>query len=430
MGNACNFAISEKEIPMRYVIIGNGVAGVHAAESIRFLDAEGSITMIGDEAMLPYCRPMISMVLEGSALPEKLPIRDDGFYQDLNITAVLGKRVSGIDTENRQVFVPKNGKREETAAIGFDKLLIATGADPRPVKAEGLDLQHIFYMRTQAHVRGMLAALPSVRSALVLGGGLVGFKAAYGLLRRGIRVTMLIRSGYPLSMQADETAGTMILEELIRHGLDVRVGTGVTGFAGKKQVQGAYLSDGTELPCDMAVIGKGVLPALSFVPREQIMTDLGILVDAHMETSVPGIYAAGDVAEFTDIAREIPWVNAIWPEAMNQGRIAGMNMAGRPVLYKGSLGRNVIRIFGMDIMTAGTVNPPENEGYEVVAEMNPRRNTYRKLIFRNDRLTGMVMVNDIEQGGVLMSLIQSRQRTGIEREQLLAPSFNCSRMLF
>ncbi|MEZ4526901.1 MAG: FAD-dependent oxidoreductase [Desulfobacterales bacterium] len=415
---------------MKYVIIGNGVAGVHAAESIRALDAEGSITMIGDEAMLPYCRPMISMVLDGSVRPEQLPIRDDGFYEDLNIVPVLGKRVSGIDTENRQVFVPKNGNGEEVSAIAFDRLLIATGADPRPVKAEGLDLQNIFYMRTQSHVRGMLAALPSVKTALVLGGGLVGFKAAYGLLRRGIRVTMLIRSGYPLSMQADERAGKMILDELIRHGLDVRVGIGVRAFAGEKSVRSVHLSDGTELPCDMAVIGKGVLPALSFVPREKIITDLGILVDAHMETRVPGIYAAGDAAEFTDIARKVPWVNAIWPEAVNQGCIAGMNMAGRPVSYKGSLGRNVIRIFGMDIMTAGTVNPGENEGYEVLAETNPRRNTYRKLVFQGDWLRGMVMVNEIEQGGLLMSLIQSEHPVRIDKERLLAPSFNYSRVLF
>ncbi|MGE0083299.1 MAG: NAD(P)/FAD-dependent oxidoreductase [Desulfococcaceae bacterium] len=413
---------------MKYVIIGNGAAGLHAAESIRSFDAEGSITMTGDETMLPYCRPMISMVLEGSVQPEKLPIRNARFYEDLNITAVLGKRVSAIDTENRQIFIPEN-RGTDVRAIGFDRLLIATGADPRPVKAEGLDLKNIFYMRNQAHVRGMLAELPSVRTALVLGGGLVGFKAAYGLLRRGIRVTMLIRSGYPLSMQADETAGKMILAELIRHGLEVRAGTGVSAFAGEKSVRCAHLSDGTEMPCDMAVIGKGVLPALSFVPREKIATDLGVLVNEHMETNIPGIYAAGDVAQFTDIARGISWVNAIWPEAVNQGRTAGMNMAGRPVSYKGSLGRNVIRIFSTDIMTAGIVNPPKNEGYEVLADVNPRRGTYRKLVFRGDLLTGMVMVNHIEQGGLLMSLIQSRHPVIIDKEQLLAPSFNYSRML-
>jgi len=414
---------------MKYVIIGNGVAGVHAAESIRSLDAEGSITMIADETMPPYCRPMISMVLEGSVPAKKLPIRNARFYEELNIMPILGKRVRGIDTENRQVFVPKNGNGKEFTAIAFDRLLIATGADPRPVKAEGMNLHNIFYMRTEAHVRAMLAVLPSVRNALVLGGGLVGFKAAYGLLHRGIPVTLLIRSGYPLSMQADEIAGKMILEELIRHGLDVRVGIDVKSFAGEKHVRSAHLSDGTEIPCDMAVIGKGVLPALSFVPKEKIGTDLGIVVNEHMQTRVPGIYAAGDVAEFTDIARGIPWVNAIWPEAVHQGRIAGMNMTGRPVAYKGSLGRNVIRIFGTDIMTAGMVNPPKNEKYEILTDRNAHRNTYRKLVFQENRLIGMIMVNHIEQGGQLVSMIQNRQPVRIDKEQLLSPAFNYSRVL-
>jgi hypothetical protein len=159
---------------------------------------------------------MISLVLEGAIAPEKLPIRSPVFYDDLKIQAVLGNRVTGIDVEKRTVAVGNS-------SYGFDRLLIATGADPRPIKAEGAALGNISYMRNQDHVQTMLAGLRDARRALVLGGGLVGFKAAYGLLRRGLAVTMLIRSGYPLSMQVDEEAGLMIRDELVRHGLDVRV---------------------------------------------------------------------------------------------------------------------------------------------------------------------------------------------------------------
>ncbi|GBC60906.1 NAD(P)/FAD-dependent oxidoreductase [Desulfonema ishimotonii] len=413
---------------MKYLIIGNGVASTCAAEAIRQLDPEGAITMVADEAFPPYCRPMISMVLEGAVPPDRLPIRDKNFYDNLKITPVLGKRATGIDVKNRRVFVPGNGDSAQTA-IEFDKLLIASGADPRPVRAEGTGLKNIFYMRTEQHVRGMLAALPSARNALVLGGGLVGFKAAYGLLRRGIRVTLLIRSGYPLAMQVDETAGKMILDELIRHGLDVRVGAEVRAFGGNGTVQSAHLSDGTEIPCDMAVIGKGVLPALSFVPRDDIDTDLGIMVDEHMETRAPGIFAAGDVAEFIDIARQTRWVNAIWPEAVAQGRIAGMNMAGRPVAYRGSLSRNVIRIFGLDIMTGGIVNPPENTSCRVIRRISPAQNTYRKLVFHGETLAGMAMINNIDQGGVLLSLIQNKTPIRIPGEALLEPSFNARQVM-
>jgi NAD(P)H-nitrite reductase large subunit len=174
----------------------------------------------------------------------------------------------------------------------------------------------------------------------------------------------------------------------------------------------------------MVVIGKGVFPAHGFVPRDKIKIDAGIVVDEHMETSAPGVFAAGDVAESTDIARKAPWVNAIWPEAVAQGRIAGMNMAGRPVAYRGSLSRNVIRIFGLDVMTAGLVAPSEEKGVDIFSVKDSKAKTYRKLVFREDRLVGMVMVNAIEQGGILMSLIQSATPVRAPREALLALGFN------
>jgi nitrite reductase (NADH) large subunit len=403
---------------MHYVIIGNGVAGVSAAEAIRENDTRGEITLIGDETFSPYCRPMISMVLEGSLSQDRLPIRSRRFYDTLGIHPMLGDRVTALDA-NRSCLTVAGGK-----TVSYDRLLIATGADPRPIRAEGLFLKHIFYMRTQDHVRQMLAVLPGVSHALVLGGGLVGFKAAYGLLHRGIDVTMLIGSGVPLSMQVDDGAGAMVLDELMRHGLHVQVQQKVVAFEGNGCVQRAHLSDGSSLACDMVVIGKGVLPALSFVPRDQIQVDLGIVVNDFMQTTAPAVYAAGDVAESIDVARKAPWVNAIWPEAVIQGRMAGMNMAGCPVAYRGSLGRNVIRIFGMDVMSAGVVNAPDEPGYETMIEADSRNHTYRKLVFRSDRLVGMVLVNAIEQGGLLVALIQNEIPIAVEKARLLEPGLN------
>ncbi|MFO8083051.1 MAG: FAD-dependent oxidoreductase [Desulfobacterales bacterium] len=414
---------------MRYVIIGNGIAGIQAAETIRQIDDKGSITIIGDETFTPYCRPMISLVLEGAIPSEKLAIRAENFYEKSNIEPVLGKRVTRIDVDARQVIIdetPNGGKKNH---FDYDRLLIATGADARPIKAEGLSLNNIFYMRGQADVRAMLKTLPSAKKALVLGGGLVGFKAAYGLMRRGIEVTMLIKSGYPLSMQIDEPGGKLVLKELVSHGLDVRVGAEVKAFEGNSRVKEAYLSDGSVLQCDMVVIGKGVLPSLAFVPRDRIRVDLGIVVDKHLETSVPGIFAAGDVAEYVDIARKIPWVNAIWPEAVNQGRLAAMNMAGRKVACKGSLSRNVIRIFDVDVMTCGIVEPPADSGHQVITKIEPRKNFYRKMVFDNNVLVGMVMVNNIAQGGIFVSLIQSETPLRVPKENLLNPGFNYKQLL-
>lgn len=409
---------------MNHVIIGNGIAGVSAAESIRQLDGSGNIVMIGDEPVDPYCRPMISLVLEGVVPPSKLPIRDSGFYEELHIIPVLGGRVARMDVESKTLFL-SDGK-----TLSFDTLLIASGADPRPIKASSAHLANIFFMRNQHQVLKMLEALPQTRHALVLGGGMVGFKAACGLLHRGIDVTMIIRSGYPLSLQLDDIAGGMILAELTRRGLNVRVGVEVTAFKGIDSVTGAILSDGSEISCDMVIVGKGVLPSVAFVPRYRIQVDLGIVVDEHLQTTCPGIYAAGDVAESMDIARKTRWVNAIWPEAAFQGRIAGMNMAGRAVIYKGSLSRNVIRIFGLDILAAGWVNAPDDPRFTVLSEHNRRLNTYRRLVFEEDRLIGAILVNRIETGGILTAMIQNEIPVRGSKHKLMEPHFSLKSLMF
>jgi len=403
---------------MKYVIVGNGIAGISAAEAVRQLDPSGHMTLIGDETALPYSRPMISMVLDGSTPLEKLPIRSPGIYDDLNIETRLGNRISEIDAGRREVVI-EGGKR-----VPFDRLLIATGADARPVEVPGTDLKNIYTMRTEAHVRHIIQTLPTVRNPLVLGGGLVGFKAAYGLLKRGLKPTMLITSPYPLSMQVDEVAGKMILDELVRHGLTVRVGISVKAFEGSKMVEGALLSDDSALPCDLVIAGKGVVPSLSFVPQDRISVGQGIFVDEHMETSLKGVFAAGDVAEHFDIARKTRWMNAIWPEAAMQGRVAGMNMAGRNVSYTGSLSRNVMRIFDLDLMTMGLANPKADSEYDVLNAHGFRNNLYRKLVFRGNVLVGAVLVNGIEQGGLLLALIQNETPISISRKKLLEPGFN------
>ena len=408
---------------MRYVIAGNGIAGISAAEAIRRLDPSGHVTMIGDEDAVPYSRPMISMVLDGSIPFEKLPIRAPSIYEDLNIETRFGNRISAIDVEDHEIML-LNQQR-----IPFDRLLIATGADARHIQAKHANLKNIHYLRTRGHVRQIVDQLPETRRPLVLGGGLVGFKAAYGLLKRGFKPTMLISSAYPLSMQVDETAGKIILDELVRNGLTVRVDISVTAFEGNGAVTGARLSDGSTLPCDLVIAGKGVMPSFAFVPREKIPTGLGILVDEHLETSLRGVYAAGDVAECVDIARKKRWVNAIWPEAVMQGRTAGMNMAGRNISYTGSVSRNVMRIFGLDLMTLGLANPEPDADFRILSTHDFRNNRYRKLVFRENVLVGAVLLGHIEQGGLLLALIQSETPISISGKKLLEPGFNFRQLM-
>jgi nitrite reductase (NADH) large subunit len=408
---------------MKHLIIGNGIAGINAAQSIRALDGEVEIVMVSDERFPPYSRPMISQVLDGSQPHEKLPLHSEDIYNKLHITPVMGQRVAALDVDTRSV------RLVDDTEIGFDRLLIASGADARKLKAEGMDLGNIFYMRTEAHVRQQLAGIAGAKQGLVLGGGLVGFKAAYGLLKRGLRVTMLITSGYPLAMQVDEVAGRMIMNELQAHGLTVEVGVSVTGFEGNGRVARAVLDNGEQLSCDLVIIGKGVRPSLGFIPRERIDVGLGIVVDETLQSSVPGIYAAGDVAEAIDIARQARWVNAIWPEAAVQGRIAGLNMSGRRMRYPGSLSRNVMRVYDLDVMTVGYANPGKDDGLRQVSIGGENQGYYRSLVFRDEILVGAVLINRIEQGGVLRALIENRIPVQVPEKILMSPKFNFSKLL-
>lgn len=406
----------------KYVIIGNGIAGVTAAETIRSLDPDGSLTMIAAEEQPPYCRPMISMVLAGDVAPDRLPIRGGRHFSRMGIEVLTGQRVVELDPDSRVV------KTDKGKEVVFDRLLIATGADPRPARGENCDLPGIFTMRTQNDVAAMVNLLPQIKEALVLGGGLVGFKAAYGLLKRGKRVTMLIRSGHPLAMQVDSEAGGIILDELEKHGLAVRVNVEAAAFEGNGRVRSATLDDGSSLDCQMVVVGKGVTPAADFLPPGRIEVDYGIRVDQFLATSAPGVFAAGDVVEGVDRLRGVPWVNAIWPVAVEQGRVAGTNMAGHRMAYAGSMGRNVMRIFGLDVMAGGLVNPPAGqEGWRVLSSTRGR--VYRKLVLKDGRLMGAVLINQVEQGGVLLSLIHRQRPLSVDPEMLLEPSFNFATLL-
>lgn len=407
---------------MKYLIIGNGIAGIQAAETIRGRDPQGEIIMVSREDTLPYSRPLISYIVSGELKSEQIVIRPDDFYSRFRIETYLGDTVVEMNPENHTVRL-ESGKQ-----LSWDRLLIASGADPRFLDVKGNRLGNIFTLRNQSDAEKIVSVHQNgACKALVLGGGLVGFKAAYGLLKRGVKVTMLITSQHPLSQVADNQSGKMIRETLEAHGLQVRVGKSVVAFSGRKgKVHEAILDDGTSENCDLVVVGKGVRPAVSFLKHSGIDISRGVIVNDMLQTSIPGIYAAGDVAESFDIAHESHRVNAIWPVASEQGRVAALNMTGRRIHYSGSLGRNVIKIFDLDFMAAGVVRPGNNEEYGTLSAFDPGKKIYKKLVFRRDFLVGMVLVNDIDQGGVLCNLIKIKREVGGLKRHLLESNNPCA----
>jgi NAD(P)H-nitrite reductase large subunit len=399
---------------MHHLILGSGVAGLQAARAILGIQPQAKVSMLGREPDPPYSRPMIAQLLEGSVQPWQL---DLGLPPEVEL--IPQDEALAVDV-SRRIVQTRQGR-----SLGYDRLLLASGADPRPISASGLELENVFYMRDRSQVQAMLQALPGCSRALVLGGGLVGLKAAYSLLRQGLQVTMLIGSQYPLSQQVDPFTGSLVLDKLKQNGLEVKVGLEVTRFMGRdNKLVGAELSDGSQQECQLAVVGKGVDPAIGFLQGTGIEADLGVLVDDRLRTSVQDIFAAGDVAEHLDLARGRPWVNAIWPEAAEQGRVAGLNMAGQDVGYPGSLSRNVLRIFDLDIFSCGVVNPEDEQDCQILEDYNPGRGTFRRLVLSSDRLLGAVCVNQIQQAGILMQLIRSGMQLQCRPKELLRTDLN------
>lgn len=408
---------------MRHVIVGNGIAGLTAAETIRRLDPNSSITMIAGETFPPYCRPMIALLVEGAVEEGHLILREERFYRELEINARIGQWAEELDLSNRVV------RTSEGEKIPFDALLIATGANPVRPPLEGLELEGIFFMRNRRDAGMISSAAHRATRGVVIGGGLVGLKAAHALRGRGVEVTLVERLPHLLPFIVDARAGEMVQAEAEKIGIQVITSAQVKGFEGARWVSGAVLEDGTAISCEMVVVAAGVRPALSFVRPDQILVNTGLVVDEFLETSAPGIYAAGDVAEVMDVVRGRNRVIPIWPEAVAQGRVAGLNMAGEKRAYPGAMARNVLRFEGMDLLSGGIIEPENGERLRIIETEDRRARTYRRWVLDRDRLVGAVMVNAVEQGGVVLSLIRRGLPLDLPARLLADPLFNFSQLL-
>lgn len=407
---------------MGYVIIGNSAAGVFAAEAIRELDKVGQIQLITDEVYPAYARCLTSYYLTGQLPEEKMFIRSADFCRQEDIDLHTGQRVVKLNSEKKQI---------ETASgkvFSYDKLLIATGAAPIIPNRPGFKYKGVFGLRTLADAKGILEYAGKGKKAVVVGGGFVALKAAYALLNSGMSVTCLISSGQILSQMLDQEAAGIMAKLLVNRGLTLKYYTDVQEVLGEgpdaqeKVVNGVQLTGGEEIPADVVIIGKGVLPNISFLKASGIQTDHGILVNELMQTNFPDIYAAGDVAQGMDLLAGAAKINAIWPNAAQQGTIAGRNMAGITTNYEGSIAMNSADFFGLSTIAAGLTRVGEPDGYEVI-KLFPGENLYRRLVFKGDYLIGYIMVGDTAKAGLLTALIKDKVPLGSFKNELMQGRF-------
>lgn len=401
---------------MRIVIIGNSATSVGAIESIREHDQGAEIMVISEEGPMIYSRPMLSHYLAGEIGRSRLAYRPADFYTRHHVSLITDDPVVAIDPATHQVTTA-TGK-----VIAYDRLLISTGGQPIVPPVPGLDLEGVFTFTRQRDATRLARYLEGQgeHRAVVVGGGMIGIKATDALIKRGVQVTMVELAPTILAAALDGTASAMIKRLLEAHGVSVRTENTVTEIRGDGdgRVSAALLKDGTIVDCEAVVFGIGVRPNASLASAAGLQVNRGVSVDAYMRTSDPDIYAAGDVAEAYDLVVDMNRTVAIWPNAYRQGAIAGAHMVGVSRPDPGGVAMNTVEVMGVPAMSIGNGNAPE-EGHDVLAQIDERSNTYKRLVMRDGRLVGAILVGEIDRAGIYTGLIRNKIDVGQHRQRLL-----------
>ena len=312
------------DAPGRIVIVGGGAAGFAAAEMLRRQDYRGSIVMLSGEAAAPVDRPNLSKdYLAGSAPEDWLPLRPDEFYAEAGIVLRVGTEVASIDTRARQVILAGG------EAVPYERLLLATGAEPVRLPIPGVDQPHVHLLRSLADCRAIIASANGARRAVVIGASFIGLEAAASLRARNLEVHVVGLEQRPMERVLGPQMGDFVRSLHEEHGVVFHLGDTVTSIDGKR----ATLKSGGALEADVVVIGVGVRPRLALAEKAGMAVDRGVTVNAHLETSIPGIYAAGDIARWPDPHSGETIRVEHWVVAQRQGQTAARNMLGQREIF-------------------------------------------------------------------------------------------------
>jgi len=402
----------------QYVIIGNSAAGISAIEGIRKYDLASKITVVSDEDYSGYCRCLISYYLAQDVKEDKILFRPKEFYSDNNVELLVNKKVSRVDTKKNRIVC------EDKSALSYDALLIATGASPKFPDTPGMKKRGVFGFRTLKDIKEIMGLLPITKTACVMGGGLVGLKAAYALKKNKIEVKVIIKSKQALSQMLDFDAAAFIQKRLEENGIEIILGQDVSEIIGEGEIRAVKLDSGKAIGCSLVIVGKGVTANTGLVKETEIKTNEGIIANNLLQTGIPNIYTSGDVCESFDIALGKHTINALWPIAVEQGKIAGSNMTGANLNYEGSIGMNSIEFFGLPVISLGVYKIPANDpSFEEHKILDSKTGIYKKLILKNNVLMGAICVGNIKSSGVFLRLIRERINVSSIKDKLLGDNF-------
>lgn len=396
---------------MRCVILGSGPAGIEAAEAIRAADRAAQLLMVTREPYPPYSPPaMADHFLTGRTEPLFWKGRD--VCDRLGIAYRTGVVVSGLDPARRLVSF------RDGTELGYDRLLIATGGRLHaPIEGAGLPGIHDFKSLVAAEAIMARVRRGEARSALIVGAGFIGMEIALLLADLGVRVTMVGRRGWVMPRMLDPETGDIAGRAMVARGIELRLGVEARAFVeADGKAAGVVLADDQVLTANLYVAATGVKPNIGFLDGSGVVAGWGIGVDDHLRTSVPDVWAAGDVVEAPDLATGEPYVHAIMPNALAQARVAAANMLGGDVTYPGAESMNSLKHLGLPIIAVG-----RGEGAEEVRWRAGDR--LRRVFLDEGRIAGFRLAGDVSGAGILRSLMLRRDDVRRFGQRLAEPGF-------
>ncbi len=396
---------------MRHVILGAGPAGVIAAETIRKHSATDEIVIVGDEAEPPYSRMAIPYLLMGNIGEAGTHLRHDAQHYGRLRIDVRRARAKEVDVDKRSLAL------DDGSALAFDTLLIATGSSPMRPPVPGIDLPGVHPCWTLKDARAIMQLAVKGARVLQMGAGFIGCIIMEALAARGVQLTVVEMGDRMVPRMMGPTAGGMIKAWCEAKGVTVHTGTRVEAIQAEAPLR-VRLSNGTHVAADLVISATGVQPNIGFLENSGISCLLGVLTDEHMQTNVPGIYAAGDCAEALDIASGKTIVSAIQPNAADQAYIAAMNMVGRKARLKGVTQINVLDTLGLISTSFGDWRGvPGGQHVELTDRAAGR---HLSLHFSGDVMVGCNSIGWTEHVGVMRGLVEGQVRLGPWKDTLLA----------
>jgi len=392
----------------KHLIIGCGAAAFAAGQRLRGLSPEDEVVMVTKENHLPYSLAALPYIISGRIREADLWLADEDYLQKMGCSLVKGKEVTEVNPERKQISY-KDGGRE-----GYDSLLIASGSQPVMLSIKGLEEAGFATFHTLDDCRRLKQQLTGKKDVAIYGGGLVATELAIALLEAGYGVRLIVRSRI-LRRYFDQDAGEMIEDILASHGAQIYKGTQIEEVKKSRNRIEIALSSGKAVDADIIAIALGVRPSASFLEGSGVKMGDGVLVDHRMRTNLEDIYAAGDAAEAPDFLTGNPGLNPILPSAIDQGKVAGSNMAGEEADYEGWLPMNILSFFGHRAFSIGT---RDSDGYQILKASDAQKKQYKKLAYKDDRLVGASFVDVNLFPGVFQYLIRKKINLGQYAELL------------